>query len=63
MQQQDNDKEVKQKRVANDSEFKNQYDIDTFYAQDILRDRIKALEKTYSELKSNFLNYVASISK
>lgn len=62
MKQLEDDIEVQQKRLAIDCELKNQFDIDAFCTQDILRDRIKAIEKTYIELKCNFLNYVASIS-
>lgn len=62
MKQLEDDIEVQQKRLAKDCELKNQFDIDAFCTQDILRDRIKAIEKTYIELKCNFLNYVASIS-
>lgn len=58
----EDDIEVQQKRLAKDCELKNQFDIDAFCTQDILRDRIKAIEKTYIELKCNFLNYIASIS-
>ncbi|MGF2414004.1 hypothetical protein [Ferruginibacter sp.] len=62
MRQPGNDIGEEQKSVAKEDGFKNQYDIDTFYAQDILRDRIKALEKMYTELKCNFQKYVSSIS-
>lgn len=62
MRQQGNDIGEEHKGVVKKDDFKNQYDIDTFYAQDILRDRIKALEKMYTELKCNFQKYVASIS-
>ncbi len=42
---------------------KNQdpYSIDTFNSQNILRSRIKDVEKNFVELKCNYLNYVATI--
>jgi len=58
----EDDIELQQNRLSKDCEIKNQYDIDAFCTQDILRERIKAIEKTYIELKCNFLNYLASIS-
>jgi hypothetical protein len=58
----EDDIEMQQNRLNKDCEIKNQYDIDAFCTQDILRERIKAIEKTYIELKCNFLNYLASIS-
>ena len=56
------DIEVQQKRLANDCATKSEYDMDAFCTQDILRDRIKEIEKAYFELKCNFLNHVATIS-
>ena len=52
-----------QKRLAHDceSEMENKYDIDTLCGQDILRDRIKAVEKNYIDLKCNFMNYIATL--
>lgn len=42
---------------------KNQdpYSIDTFNSQNILRSRIKDVERNFVELKCNYLNYVATI--
>lgn len=37
------------------------YSIDTFNSQNILRSRIKDVEKDFVELKCNYLNYVATI--
>jgi hypothetical protein len=44
------------KRKTNDP-----YSIDTFNSQNILRSRIKDVEKNFVELKCNYLNYVATI--
>ncbi len=41
---------------------KVQDDINTLGTQDILRDRIKAIEKKFSELKYNFHKNLSSIS-
>ncbi len=56
------DIDEQQNRLSKDCEFKYQYDIDAFCTQDILRERIKALEKTYIDLKCNFMNYLSNIS-
>jgi hypothetical protein len=37
------------------------YSIDTFNSQNILRNRIKDVERNFVELKCNYLNYVATI--
>lgn len=37
------------------------YSIDTFNSQNILRNRIKDVEKRFVDLKCNYLNYVATI--
>jgi hypothetical protein len=58
----ENDIDIQQQRLAKDCELTTNYDIDAFCTQDILRERIKAIERTYVELKCNFLNYMASIS-
>ena len=52
-----------QKRLIHDceSEDENKYDIDKLCGQDILRDRIKAVEKRYIDLKCNFMNYIATL--
>jgi hypothetical protein len=44
------------KRKTNDP-----YSIDTFNSQNILRSRIKDVEKNFVELKCNYLNYIATI--
>lgn len=54
--------EEQQKRLLQDCDLKNQQDIDAFCNQDILRQRIKAIEKTYIDLKCNFMNYLSTIS-
>ncbi|MDX2046495.1 MAG: hypothetical protein SFU87_06895 [Chitinophagaceae bacterium] len=37
------------------------YGIDTVSSQNILREKIRSAEKTFLELKCNFLNYMATI--
>lgn len=54
--------EEQQKRLLQDCDLKNQQDIDAFCTQDILRQRIKAIEKAYIELKCNFMNYLSTIN-
>ncbi len=44
------------KRKTNDP-----YSIDTFNSQNILRSRIKDVEKNFVELKCNYLNYIGTI--
>lgn len=47
---------VKERRVDADP-----YAINTVSSQNILRERIRNVEKTFIELKCNFLNYMATI--
>jgi hypothetical protein len=54
--------EEQKKRLLHDCDLKNQQDVDAFCTQDILRQRIKAIEKTYIDLKCNFMNYLSTIS-
>jgi len=49
-----------QKRLKTDEVKKYLYDIDSLCSQDILRDRIKEIEKKYIELKCNFMKFLAS---
>ena len=37
------------------------YSINTLFSQKVLRERIKEVEKSFVELKCNYLNYVATI--
>jgi hypothetical protein len=37
------------------------YSINTLFSQKVLRERIKDVEKSFVELKCNYLNYVATI--
>lgn len=52
-----------QKRLVQDCncEAEHKYDMDTLFGQDILRDRIKAVEKQYIDLKCNFMNYLSTL--
>jgi len=49
-----------QERLKTDTAEKYLYDIDTLCNQDILRDRIKEIEKKYVELKCSFMKFLAS---
>jgi hypothetical protein len=57
-----NELETQQQQLAKDCEKNIPYDIDAFCRQDILRERIKAIEKMYIDLKCNFMGYVAAVS-
>jgi len=47
---------VKEKRADGDK-----FAINTVSSQNILRERIRSVERTFIELKCNFLNYMATI--
>jgi len=49
-----------QERLKTDTARKYLYDIDSLCSQDILRDRIKEIEKKYIELKCSFMKFLAS---
>jgi len=49
-----------QERLKTDTTRKYLYDIDSLCSQDILRDRIKEIEKKYIELKCSFMKFLAS---
>ncbi len=51
-----------QQRLAKDCETNVLFDIEAFLTQDILRERIKAIEKLYIDLKCNFMNYLATVA-
>lgn len=53
--------EEQQKRLVKDCENGNCNDIDAFCTQDILRQRIRDIEKTYVELKCNFMTYLSTV--
>jgi hypothetical protein len=53
--------DVQQKRLANDCDTDIENDIDAFCTQDILRQRIRDIEKTYLELKCNFMTYLSTV--
>jgi hypothetical protein len=59
------EKELMKQQLYLSSERKRKtsdpYSIDTFNSQNILRSRIKDVEKNFVELKCNYLNYVATI--
>lgn len=47
---------VKEKKIDGDT-----FAINTVSSQNILRERIRSVERTFIELKCNFLNYMATI--
>lgn len=55
--------EKQQLFLVTERKRKNQdpYSIDTFNSQNILRSRIKDVERNFVEIKCNYLNYVATI--
>lgn len=52
-----------QKRLNHDlsHETESAYDINTFCSEDILRERIRVIEKKYIELKSDFMKYLSAL--
>lgn len=56
-----NELQVQQERLANDSKNKSTYDTEALCTQDILRERIRDIEKRYAELKCNFMQYLSGI--
>ena len=56
-----NELQTQQERLAYD--FKNQsaYDTEALCTQDILRERIRDIEKRYAELKCSFMQYLSAI--
>lgn len=58
-----NEIDDQQKRLAKDceNEIESRYDIDALCTQDILRERIKAIEKNYIDLKCNFMNFLSTL--
>ncbi len=50
-----------QQRLKTDTAKQYLYDIDSLCSQDILRDRIKEIEKKYIELKCSFMKFLATI--
>ncbi len=53
--------EEQQKRLSNQSDRGIVYDISSFCTQDILRDKIKSIEKAYIELKCNLMYYLSAL--
>jgi|688.fasta_scaffold04346_2 hypothetical protein len=55
--------EKQQLYLITERKRKNQdpFSIDTFNSQNILRSRIKDVERNFVEIKCNYLNYVASV--
>jgi hypothetical protein len=52
---------VAQEKRLKDSEAKKEHDIESLNTQALLRDRIKEIEKSYLELKGNFMKYFSTI--
>ncbi|MGC4100401.1 hypothetical protein [Ferruginibacter sp.] len=53
------DIKAQQQRLTNSFQQKHTDDIESLCIQDILRHRIGAIEKTYIDLKCNFLQYLS----
>lgn len=62
MRQLNEDLDRQQQRLTKDCETNVLFDIEAFLTQDILRERIKAIEKLYIDLKCNFMNYLATVA-
>jgi hypothetical protein len=56
------DLQKQQQRLQKDVERDITLDVDAFLLQDILRDRIKAVEKLYIDLKCNCMNFLATMA-
>lgn len=52
---------IQQQRLEKDAAQKSLYDINALCSQDILRDRIKDVEKKYIELKCNFMKFLSGV--
>jgi hypothetical protein len=52
---------IQQQRLSADSISNSDYDTHALCSQDILRDRIKEVEKSYVELKCNFMKYLSTV--
>ena len=50
-----------QARLCEDCKTDCMEDINAFCTQDILRERIRAIEKSYVELKCNFMAYLSTV--
>jgi uncharacterized coiled-coil protein SlyX len=50
-----------QQRLEKDAARKSLYDINALRSQDILRDRIREVEKRYIELKCNFMKFLSGV--
>lgn len=53
--------DMQQLRLEHDSRSDSQYDVHALCNQDILRDRIKEVEKGFVDLKCNFMKYLSSV--
>lgn len=61
MQQLNIDLEAQQKRLEYDNLQQAVYDIHSLCSQDILRERIKEVEKSYVELKCDFMKFLSTV--
>lgn len=52
---------IQQQRLEKDAAQQSLYDINALCSQDILRDRIKDVEKKYIELKCNFMKFLSGV--
>lgn len=56
-----NELQVQRERLVYDSKNKSVYDTEALCTQDILRERIRDIEKRYAELKCSFMQYLSAI--
>ncbi len=61
MKQLNNELDEQQQRLEKDVAKKSLYDINALCSQDILRDRIREVEKRYIELKCNFMKFLSGV--
>jgi hypothetical protein len=61
MQQVKNELAEQQKRLSADCASNAVYDIDALCYQDIIRSRVKELQKTFIELKCNFMSFLSTV--
>jgi hypothetical protein len=60
MEQVKNDLNQQQNRLSKDCASNDVYDIEALCYQDIIRSRVKELQKTFIELKCNFMSFLST---
>lgn len=61
VQQLNRDMNNQEERLREDAAQQSLYDINALCSQDILRDRIKEIEKRYIELKYDFMKFLSAL--